>query len=90
MMTQAPSLPFLLASGAAARVTEFSAGRTILESPEPAPPGSTVRGTINGLNCPLEVKVRNCRRLAPEGVFLIEGRLQNARRELLQRLNALG
>lgn len=73
-----------LLSGKQARIVMTDGDRTTIESPDPSPPGSTVRGRIEGISCEFRLKVRNCKR---EGDgYCIDGRLQNATRELKQLL----
>jgi hypothetical protein len=64
---------------------ESSDGRSVrVHSPLSAPPGATLRARVSAPAESVEVKVRSCRRLpdSEPPVFLIEGRLQNATREL--------
>lgn len=84
-------LPFELSSGGCGEVVAFAALRTWLISPAPFPPGSTLRGNMPGIACPLEVKVKGCKRLPGDGParFSVEGRLQNATREMLSHLGGL-
>jgi hypothetical protein len=87
-VTESEGLHFTLLSGKPAQVIAHSGKTTVLSSPESGPPGSTVRGEVDGISGPLEVKVRSCKR-TQDGVFRIEGRLQNARKELLAVLTPL-
>lgn len=75
-----------LPSGNTARITETDGDRTTIESPEPSPPGSTVRGRIDGVQCEFELKVRNCRK--DGDFFYIDGRTRNATREMKECLKA--
>lgn len=78
------SLAITLRQGKTAFLIETDGDKTVVASPIPSPPGSTLAGTIEGAAAELQVKVKNCRR---EGeLFRIEGRLRNATRELLDRL----
>lgn len=82
---------FSLSSGKVGSVVSCMDKRVELHSPEPAPPGSTVKGRVPGVtSCFLEVKVRSCRKLPESGLFLVQGRLQNATRELLAHLEEGG
>ena len=54
--------------------------KTAIQSPEPAPPGATVRGRIAGCAVEFQLKVRNC--VKKGNSFEIDGRLRNASREL--------
>jgi hypothetical protein len=81
---------FVLSAGGAGEVTAFSALRTVLHSPRAFPPGATLRASIPGIACPLEVKVRSCKRISTEPLcFSIDGRLQNGTREMLEHLGRL-
>ena len=81
---------FVLDDGDSGEVTAFIALRTLLQSPRAFPPGATLRGSIAGIACPLEVKVKTCKRTATEPLsFRIDGRLQNGTREMLEHLGRL-
>ncbi|MCH2110896.1 MAG: hypothetical protein MK135_16380 [Polyangiaceae bacterium] len=81
-MTEPLSLgAFTLDSGEPGQVTQAVGQRITLTSPRPFPPGATVRARIKGVACPLEVKVRNCRKVGE--LFETQGSTQNATRELL-------
>ena len=75
-------VPFSLTSGQPGRVLFFSPRKIVIETPEPSPPGSTVRGRLTGLQVELQVKVHNCQKQAESGLFVITGRTQNATREI--------
>lgn len=71
-----------LLSGAQATIVETDGDKTLIRTPEPSPPGSTVRARISGVSCEFQLKVRNCKK---EGdTFLIDGRVKNATREMKQ------
>ena len=76
-----------LPNGKTARVTKTEGDHTTIESPEPSPPGSTVRGRIQGIKCEFELKVRNCKKVGDS--FFIDGRARNATREMKEYLKAL-
>jgi hypothetical protein len=78
-MSAAPVL-LTLPSGKVAAIEATDGDKTTLRSPEPAPPGSLVRGHVPGCSCEFQLKVRSCRQL--EGAFFIDGRVRNASREL--------
>jgi hypothetical protein len=81
---------FVLHEGGVGEVVAFAALRTVLHSPLPFPPGATLRASIPGVACPLEVKVKSCKRIATEPpTFRIDGRLQNGTREMLDHLARL-
>jgi hypothetical protein len=69
-----------LPSGGAAYVTATDGHKTTISSPEPSPPGSVVRARVEGLGTEFQLKVRNCYRSGE--AFVIEGRMQNATREM--------
>lgn len=71
-----------LPSGAAASIVETDGDKTLIRTPEPSPPGSTVRGRIPGVACEFQLKVRNCKKDGES--FLIDGRVKNATREMKQ------
>lgn len=80
------SLAITLRQGKTAQLLETDGDKTVVASPIPSPPGSTLAGTIEGVATELQVKVKSCRK---EGdLFRIEGRLRNATRELRDRLLA--
>jgi hypothetical protein len=81
---------FVLHEGGAGEIVAFVALRLVLHSPRPFPPGATLRASIPGIACPLEVKIRSCKRIATEPpCFSIDGRLQNGTREMLDHLARL-
>jgi len=81
---------FVLEGGGAGTVTAYAALRTVVHSPRAFPPGATLRASIPGIACPLEVKVRTCKRVSTDPlVFSIDGRLQNGTREMLDHLSHL-
>jgi len=81
---------FLLEGGGEGEVTRYAALRTVVHSPRAFPPGATLRASIPGVACPLEVKVRTCKRISTEPlVFSVDGRLQNGTREMLDHLGRL-
>lgn len=71
-----------LTSGEAATVIETDGDKTVIRSPNPSPPGSTVRGRFEGVACEFQLKVRNCKKDGE--AFLIDGRVRNATREMKQ------
>lgn len=73
-------IAIILPDGQLAHIESTDGDKTALLSPLPSPPGSTVRGRIEGVGCEFQLKVRNCRKV--DGVFLIDGRLRNATREI--------
>lgn len=77
-----------LQDGQTARLVRHDAKKTAIHSPGSFPPGATARGTVTGCAAPFELKVRDCRRDG-DG-FLIEGRTQNATRELNALLKEYG
>lgn len=77
-------IPFTLRSGKPARIQSTNLERVTIESPESSPPGSTVGGRIEGVACEFQMKVQKCRRVG-DG-FVLDGRVQNATRELRARL----
>jgi hypothetical protein len=81
---------FVLEGGGEGNVTAYAALRTIVHSPRAFPPGATLRASIPGIACPLEVKVRTCKRISTDPlVFSVDGRLQNGTREMLDHLGRL-
>jgi len=88
-----PSLPgfaFVLDGGGQGEVMTFVALRTVVHSSRAFPPGATLRGSIPGVACPLEIKVRSCRRVSADPLmFSVDGRLQNGTREILDHLGKL-
>lgn len=91
-MTDQPELEFRcrLDGGGDGEVTRFASLRTIVQASRAFPPGATLRGTIPGIACPLEVKVRSCKRIGTEPLlFSVDGRLQNGTREMLEHLGRL-
>lgn len=77
-----------LLSGKAATIVETDGDKTQIRTPEPSPPGSTVRARISGVSCEFQLKVRNCRKDGES--FLIDGRVKNATREMKQFLTPSG
>lgn len=69
-----------LLSGAIAYLAESDGHKTVIRSPEPSPPGSVVRAKVEGLTIEFQLKVRNCRK--DGDLFRIDGRMQNATREM--------
>jgi hypothetical protein len=63
-----------------AQVVETDGDKTTVRAPIPSPPGSVVRGKVDGVNCEFELKVRNCKKDGDS--FLIDGRMRNATREM--------
>jgi hypothetical protein len=69
-----------LPSGKTATLRQTDGYKTTIVSPESSPPGSVVRAKVEGIFAEFQLKVRACQK---EGdVFVIEGRTQNATREL--------
>ena len=87
----APGFHFVLGAGGEGEVVAFSAAlRTILHSSRAFPPGATLRGSIPGVACPLELKVRTCKRISTDPpCFSVDGKLQNGTREMLEHLAQL-
>jgi hypothetical protein len=71
-----------LRSGAAATIVETDGDKSLIRSPQPSPPGSTVHARILGVTCEFQLKVRNCKK--DGDAFLIDGRVKNATREMKQ------
>lgn len=69
-----------LPSGKTATLRQSNGHRTTIVSPEPSPPGSVVRAKVEGIGAEFELKVRNCQKDGE--LFVIEGRTQNATREM--------
>jgi len=69
-----------LPSGQPCVVVESDGQRAVIESPESSPPGSVVVAHVPGISVTFQLKVRNCRKVGE--VFRIEGRTQNATREM--------
>lgn len=66
-------------------VLSFDGARIVVLCPRSSPPGSTLRGRIDGVSTELSIKVQNCRLTSSEPrMFTVTGRLQNATRELLK------
>lgn len=74
------SLTILLRSGDAATLLSSDGHQARISSPKPAPPGSLVAGKLDGVATEFQLKVRNCYRDGDR--FVVEGRTQNATREL--------
>ncbi len=79
-------IAFTLKSGGVAHIELSDGDRTTISSPTPSPPGSTVRGRMSKIACELQLKVRNCKKKGE--LFYIDGRLQNASKELKALLTA--
>ena len=77
-----------LPSGALGTIVETDGDKSLVRSPEPSPPGSTLRGRIEGVSCEFQLKVRNCKKDGDS--FLIDGRVKNATREMKQFLTPSG
>lgn len=75
-----PHLEITLPSGKCASIVMSDGDKTTIHSPEPSPPGSTVRGRVAGQPTEFQLKVRNCVRKG--NIFEIDGRVMNATREL--------
>jgi hypothetical protein len=86
-MNESP-LKITLSSGQTAILHSHDGKQTVIRSPESAPPGATVRGTLPGVQSEFQLKVRDCRKEGEE--FVILGRTQNATKELLARLDYSG
>jgi len=90
MDQEQPGFHFHLDGGGDGSVATYAALRTLLQSSRAFPPGATLRGSIPGIACPLEVKVKSCKRTSEDPLtFSIEGRLQNGTREMLDHLGKL-
>lgn len=91
-MTETPPpprlLPILLTDNTPAYLVSHDEKRTTIKSRASFPPGATAKGTIDGVSAPFELKVRNCRKV--EDWFFIDGRTQNATRELSAVLKSFG
>lgn len=68
-----------------AEITTVSGERVTLASSISSPPGSTLQGTLEGMEAPYRIKVRSCRRVEGER-FQIEGKLVNLTRAQRQHL----
>jgi hypothetical protein len=77
-------LEITLLSGKVARLLRSDGDKTSILSPEPAPPGSTVRGRIDDASVEFQLKVRNC--IKRDTSYEIDGRVVNATRPLKERL----
>ena len=77
-----------LTSGAGATIVETDGDKSLIRSPDPSPPGSTLRARIEGISCEFQLKVRNCKK--DGDAFLIDGRVKNATREMKQFLMPSG
>jgi hypothetical protein len=77
-------LEITLPSGNVALLLRSDGDKTSILSPEPAPPGSTVRGRIIDMSVEFQLKVRNC--IKRESAFEIDGRVMNATRPMKERL----
>lgn len=75
-----PTRALTLTTGEAAEIVTTDGDKTEIRSPRPSPPGSTVRAKVEGVACEFQLKVRNCKKSGEH--FLIDGRIQNATREL--------
>lgn len=78
-MTEA-KLSLTLPDGRLAHIESTDGDKTAIMSPQPSPPGSTVRARLEGVACEFQLKVRNCRKVGD--LFLIDGRVRNATREM--------
>lgn len=78
------TLPITLRQGGTAFLVETDGDKTVVASPLPSPPGSTLAATVEDVAGELQVKVKSCRKDGE--LFRIEGRLRNATRELRERL----
>lgn len=76
---QAP-VRIVLHSGQVATLVSINGDKVAIQSPEPAPPGATVRGSVATVPTEFELKVRNC--VKNGQYFNIDGRLRNATRPL--------
>lgn len=74
-----------LLSGQVARLVSIDGDKVAIVSPEPAPPGATVRGRVSHVATEFELKVRNC--VKSTRGFDIDGRLRNATRPMKARLS---
>jgi hypothetical protein len=77
---QQSGLLILLPDGERAWLKTHEKKHTAVFSTISSPPGSTVRGQVEGVASEFQLKVRNCRKVGE--LFLIDGRTQNATREL--------
>jgi len=75
-----------LPSGDVAHIVTTDGDKTEIRSPRPSPPGSTVKAKLAGVACEFQLKVRNCKKKGDE--FFIDGRVQNATRELKSALKS--
>lgn len=90
MEVPSQSFQFQLAGGGEGEVVRFEKLHTVVHSPRAFPPGATLRASIPGVACPLEIKVRTCKRISTEPMtFSVDGRLQNGTREILEHLSHL-
>jgi hypothetical protein len=80
MSSERSPLPFVLSSGQAAHVLNSDGDKTTVRSPVASPPGSTLRGKAAEIDQEFQLKVRSCRKI--DGLFVIDGRSQNATRAL--------
>ena len=85
-LTPAAEVLITLRSGQVARLVSIDGDKVAILSPEPAPPGATVRGQVSDAATEFELKVRNCVKNARG--FDIDGRLRNATRPMKTRLSA--
>ena len=85
-----PGYRFQLDGGGDGEVRVYASLRTVVHASRAFPPGATLRGSIPGIACPLEVKVRTCKRIGTEPLlYSVDGRLQNGTREMLEHLSHL-
>ena len=77
-----------LPTGDTAYVELSDGDKTTIASPLPSPPGSTVKGTISGVQAEFQLKVRNCKKKGD--FFFIDGRTMNATREMRAALKVDG
>jgi hypothetical protein len=77
------------AKGGAAQVTSLANDAIVLLSSVPSPPGSRIDGRVEGDEpVPVRVKIHGSKRRA-DGLFVLEGRVLDATREVRARLEAL-
>lgn len=76
-----------LLNGNTANVHRTDGHKVTILSPDPAPPGSVVRAKVEGIGAEFQLKVRSCHKEGEQ--FVVEGRTQNATRELKAWLNHL-
>ena len=84
-LTSTAAVLITLRSGQVARLVSIDGDKVAILSPEPAPPGATVRGQVSEVSTEFELKVRNC--VKGSHGFDIDGRLRNATRPMKARLS---